>query len=589
MTKSKAKDVSANKDLVQPAGKSPNPHSSRAFREFVESVVIAVILAFLFRSFEAEAFVIPTGSMAPTLQGRHMDVACNQCGYQFRVGASSENADSDEQALVVSGICPVCRNKMTFDRRDPNQNSFTGDRILVSKFSYDLYEPERWDVIVFKYPGNAKQNYIKRLVGLPGETVRIHHGDIFVRRGQDEQFRIARKSPDKLRAMLQPVDDTDYRAQALIDAGWPSRWQNWSPSDAEGSAAWEALYEKQDETRSSQVFAVSGASGEESWLRYRHLIPSGEDWATIAKGDKPTGLDERRGTLIRDFYAYNTGELESFGPYDPPAWRAAQDTGIHWVGDIALEADLAVKSNDGAVLLDLVEAGVHYTCRIDVATGVATMTIDRGQGQFSHDDGSAAVAEVKSKEPTPLQGAGSYQVRFSNADNQLTLWIDDKAITFDGPTTFVPTETPRPHWTPEDPLDLAPAGIGVQGATVEASQLRILRDVYYLALIAGGYSNNDYESGSSEGEIQAILDDPERWDSTSLFVKRRWVQFDMGPDEFFPLGDNSPQSKDARIWEAEPHVRRELLTGKALFIYWPHHWRRPIPFLPNFERFGFIR
>ena len=53
-------------------------------REGVESIIIAIVLALLFRTFEAEAFVIPTGSMAPTLQGRHKDVACPECGYRYR-------------------------------------------------------------------------------------------------------------------------------------------------------------------------------------------------------------------------------------------------------------------------------------------------------------------------------------------------------------------------------------------------------------------------------------------------------------------------------------------------------------------------
>ena len=62
-------------------------------RETVESIVVAVILAFLFRTFVAEAFVIPTGSMAPTLMGNHKDVACEKCGFRYQGGASSENED----------------------------------------------------------------------------------------------------------------------------------------------------------------------------------------------------------------------------------------------------------------------------------------------------------------------------------------------------------------------------------------------------------------------------------------------------------------------------------------------------------------
>lgn len=154
--------------------------SGRAARETIESIIVAVILFLLFRSFLVEPFVIPTGSMAPTLQGRHMDVACEKCGFQYRTGASIENGGAGQ---VEKTTCPICRYTMTLNKhQDPNQRSFNGDRILVSKFAYELSEPERWDVIVFKYPGNAKQNYIKRLVGLPNETLWIRHGDIYCRK-----------------------------------------------------------------------------------------------------------------------------------------------------------------------------------------------------------------------------------------------------------------------------------------------------------------------------------------------------------------------------------------------------------------------
>lgn len=147
-------------------------------RETVESVAVAVVLAFLFRSFVAEAFVIPTGSMAPTLQGQHVDVECPECSIQYRANASGEARDG---SYVVRSVCPNCRFHLKLDRdKKRNQRSFTGDRILVSKFAYELGDPERWDVIVFKFPGNAKQNYIKRLIGLPNELIRIRHGDIHV-------------------------------------------------------------------------------------------------------------------------------------------------------------------------------------------------------------------------------------------------------------------------------------------------------------------------------------------------------------------------------------------------------------------------
>ena len=74
-----------------------------------------------------------------------------------------------------------------------------------------------------------------------------------------------------------------------------------------------------------------------------------------------------------------------------------------------------------------------------------------------------------------------------------------------------------------------------------------------------------------------------------LRALRRTIEYNLGPDQFFPLGDNSPASKDGRLWENGHFVDRRYLTGKALFIYWPHSWDRPIPFFPNFRRMGFVR
>ena len=47
---------------------------------------------------------------------------------------------------------------------------------------------------------------------------------------------------------------------------------------------------------------------------------------------------------------------------------------------------------------------------------------------------------------------------------------------------------------------------------------------------------------------------------------------------------------DAQEFPVDHHyVQRDLLIGKALMIYWPHTWNRPIPFLPKFDRMGPIR
>ncbi|MGN6135566.1 MAG: S26 family signal peptidase, partial [Aureliella sp.] len=136
--------------------KHQNPH---AIRETVESVIVAFILAFLFRAFVAEAFVIPTGSMAPTLMGAHKDTICEHCGTEYQSTASPEFDKDDNgptNSVAVGGTCSICRATNAFDLAgNRNHATFSGDRILVSKFDYLFRDPERWDVLVFKYPTDA--------------------------------------------------------------------------------------------------------------------------------------------------------------------------------------------------------------------------------------------------------------------------------------------------------------------------------------------------------------------------------------------------------------------------------------------------
>jgi hypothetical protein len=145
-----AKTKPAAEAPAKPPGDKPRQQDS--VRETFESIVVAFVLAFLFRTFIAEAFVIPTGSMAPTLFGRHKDVHCPQCRFEYEVSASYELNDETNQLVrrIDTATCPNCQ--FTANIRD--LPVFKGDRILVNKFPYELGEPQRWDVCVFKYPEN---------------------------------------------------------------------------------------------------------------------------------------------------------------------------------------------------------------------------------------------------------------------------------------------------------------------------------------------------------------------------------------------------------------------------------------------------
>lgn len=557
---------------------------SYALRETVESIVVAILLAFLFRTFVGEAFVIPTGSMAPTLQGNHKDVTCEKCGMGYQANASVENDDHWNQDTVVATTCPLCRYTMLLDwKKDRNQESFSGDRILVSKFSYDLQDPKRWEVIVFKYPNNAKQNYIKRLVGLPGETLRVFHGDVYVKANGAGEFRMARKPPHKLAAMLQVIDDTAHIAGDLAKAGWPSRWQ---PGLGDGAAGWRTVADDRE------PLSLQSEADAESWLRYRHLLPLGGDWADIDAGRaiEPPPPGPTGGQLITDFYAYNAyttrGLVDRRGDRNDylPDTRTM---GAHWVGDLALEAEVEVEGKSGELVLELVESGEHYQCRIDVATGAARLEVVDGKRAFVGEDGAPATSPPTAT--TAVRGGQTHHLRFSNVDDELRLWVDGKVIEFEGPTTYVSPEERRPQWSPTDLGDLTPAGIAVRNATARVKRLRVLRDVYYIAIRMHLNTDNDYQQYLDDDSIQEVFADPKQWATTTLFPSRRMIEIDLDTDQFFPMGDNSPQSKDGRLWGDPPYVERDLLTGKAVLVYWPHSWNSPVRFLPNIGRMRLIR
>ncbi len=158
----------------------------------LEWMVTALILALTFRAFVVEAYKIPTGSMAPTLRGDHFEIACPECGYEYDHGFPMGRIRPAN--LYHVNTDPKCPNCGHYCQR-PILPKSGGDRILVFKCGYHFSDPKRWDVFVFKNPTEPRINYIKRVIGRPGEKVEIVDGDIFI------NDRIARK-PKKVQDEL---------------------------------------------------------------------------------------------------------------------------------------------------------------------------------------------------------------------------------------------------------------------------------------------------------------------------------------------------------------------------------------------------
>ena len=548
----------------KPAKVEIKHHTKEGHRDTVEAIVVAFILALVVRGFEAQAFVIPTGSMAPTLMGRHKEIACPQCGFTFAVNASEEVEQHSPSHSVYSGLCGNCRHQAV---RLDDEPSFKGDRILVMMFPYDLPflpgsgPPARWDVVVFRYPEDPEVSYIKRLVGLPGDTVRIYHGDVYVKSAGSSAFALARKTLRHQSAMQINVYDDRYRPKALLGKAEWQRWQGDSP-------IWKVV------DRAISRYESDGSPKDEwSVLRYRHLVPDPEQWEAIQ--DDRALPREARSTLITDFYSYNTNMSEKYHNLLDDVQRDQENAWMqpHWVGDLTLAANLELP----------------HRCTIELATGTAIVT--RGEDELARWE-------------TPIKGPGRYKIEFANVDDRVSLVVDGRPVGGEGIEFESQQGVPIPT-----AADLAPAAIAVRNAALVTTDLVLKRDIYYTqspGRIDYGIVWED-RYPRTPVELFDFLADPSRFPSLANVRSR---EYEIGPDRYFMMGDNSPRSKDSRGWgtddsawdlsERKSHeVPRQLLTGKAFFVYWPHGvpvWPgialgpdTRVPFRPYVERMKRIR
>src|SRR5258708_36043146 len=109
--------VTATLPTSADAKKKEAEHPRDLTREIFETVVFVVVRVLLLKLFVAEAFVIPTGSMAPTLYGDQIRCTCRECGHKFPINASERS----KRMVVTNYICENCgfdSKEMKVDARD---------------------------------------------------------------------------------------------------------------------------------------------------------------------------------------------------------------------------------------------------------------------------------------------------------------------------------------------------------------------------------------------------------------------------------------------------------------------------------------
>jgi signal peptidase I len=433
-------------------------------REYAESLAIAFILAMIIRHYAVEAFRIPTSSMEPTLIGKEV----------------------------------------------------MGDRILVSKFQFDLHPPQRWDIVVFKiddhriqhYRGEPEPgtktlpngliqrdgsanyvNYVKRLVGRPGETIQVRNGDVFI------DGTICRKPREVEKVLLVPVLDDERitrDGRSWRDA-FGELW-TWTPG---------CVHLQDREIR------LMGSSAQNepcsvtlSRLRIFDVVET-----------------DSRSTAHRE-------ELERRGQH---AFNAVTDLELSFrFRHLGGAGRLWARLDETVVELGDQQLGVQHRFYLPLNRPGESARLVRVVDGVSEE-----VARVE----VPVDLSGEHTLTVNNLDAAMLLELDGEPLLRFESRSSRETEARmvRSITSPASGVSF-----GVEGCDVAVREVALWRDIFYTSV-----------PGQQPFAVEKA--------------------FQLGDDEYFMMGDNSSNSFDSRNWGV---VKRRSLIGEAFFVFWPvPRWR----------------
>ena len=548
------------------AGSPQQQDHDSSFIGTFQSLIVAFVLAMTFRGFVVEGFVIPTGSMAPTLLGEHKRVQSEQTGCDIAVGYDPRMENPRYGGVNLSVLADPMLGAEFAGSATSKRGARTrlGDRILVVKTIYPFFHPDRFDVVVFKNPTNPSGgdgNYIKRLIGLPGESIWLVDGDVFAgsadAAGEYERYEVQRKPEYIQRAVWQPIHHSDYlpaapeklpvqtayRGVPWRGAGWQTNGRRSYRCDGRGPTelSWDPTVRALDD-----------------WAPYNMLLPLGRRRMTFPVHDIRVGA-----TIVPD-----EGGLET-----------------------ALELE-----------------GRGHVFRFKIGGGTAEVAMRAVSGEQGAWEGGEPV------EVDALAAGEPTQVEFWHVDQSMAIYVNGDRVAYYEydwrPVERLHHATGRQSEagelsTAEVLRESAAAELRWRfaGSAVTLHRVRVDRDLYYRPdnLSVRQVLRNPTNAGY-EGVVQPPTNG--RNGLKPAFGTHPDNLAILGPDQFFMLGDNSAASSDSRLW-GNPHplvarqidpapfvVDRRLLLGKAWGVYFPS----PLSVteggksvIPDFGRCRFIR
>lgn len=559
--------------LESPADSAPPAESEGSVRPMLEALISLAMAVILVRAFAVEGYMISTGSMAPTLPGFHKRATCPKCGIEFAIGTSDDvgstpavakaafnggesivsRSQADSLPSGAHAVCPNCG----FTRVDISQiPQSQGDQLLVFKNAYAFQLPRRWEVVVFRNPAEPMQAYVKRVVALPGEAIELKEGDVWI---NGKRIRKTLRQQQAVGILVY-----DHNFEPTDDKTWQPRWQ---PTDSQ-TTGWQR-------DGSAFVFDPTKNPGvkKADWVEYRHWLRIGGRHRTTMK--IPAELKRfnfRENSLFPIQYDAEKSEIWTRGVltdalhdnasrvFSDPSFKRflkkfaaathlspiVDDYGYNFrnpqrppivVRDLMLCCDVEFRGGAGAFNLELTDGNQHYRLSIDSVSRLVTL---------SNPGESKPLRSVKLKADVLSE---PLQLTLSLFDRQVIAAINGHSIFKPLILESLPDNVEAPR---------RPVRFGSRGAGLRVSNLKLYRDIFYT-------------KKGTQGE------------------------YELGDDEYYVLGDNSPISADSRVW---PHsgVSRRLFLGKPFLVHLPskpgnftlfgHELRVRIP---DFSRIRYIR
>jgi signal peptidase I len=439
------------------------------WRENVEALTMAIVVALLFKYFVLEISKIPSGSMQPTLMG--------------------------------------------------NEETGVFDRTLVDKLSFRFRDPRRFEIVVFKHPLERSRIMVKRLVGMPGEELKLENGDLWTRPGPDDPWSILRRPAEVMEEM----------------------WRDLAP-----------------QTR----------------VREWSVVRAGKEWLTAsdsitARGDGAARFREGAGP-IQDHYrdGYPAALIEDVALRDSMWGRNA-------VGDLRLTGRVAALPGTRAVTFELTEGQRAYTFTLpgpDAADDEVTLSIR---------DSSLSSERVERGARERLVPGAALEFVAQNLDDRLSLVLDGRTlldvpippssrqeasltVAVDGAgadlsrlrvarDVYYLTPGGRASWTVRIP---SASYVMLGDNTQDSADSRLWRAKTYAFRAPGGEAREVRGNFREGGENPTFGRDGGR----SIRFRDQW-----GEVHWFPKEEVTTESLPGN----DPFVPRGLIVGRAVAVFWP--------------------